>query len=380
MIVNNAMETFTIRITLESDTTTRSKEEMKAVVRASRRLRSAARQHGVAKLDMGAPGSFLVARQSLGPSPFVSFSTKPRASPPPLPEPLVIDVDDKCKIEYIDVKPEDLSAATPTLVLIHGAPGTYRDFRHLIPLLKDRGVRVVGVNLPGFAGSTILDTTNYYDHISAFPSVQLTYKAMQGVLKASDNVFVLGHSFGGHAAVHFTGINADEQRINIKGLVLLAGAGHRPHQALSPRLNDFLWKMLRSGLPMIESTSKWLVRQLYIKSFKFPDSKLPDYFTAGIVRCATADFPLFARHLEKNRALPSFLAWAKDDALIEEEIFLDVSAVCHPGPRLAFKKGGHNVQKTKAAFLADELTDWMDNVVQGKEQSEVYSTNVEIHP
>lgn len=57
---------------------------------------------------------------------------------------------------------------------------------------------------------------------------------MQGVLKDCDNVFVLGHSFGGHAAVHFTGINADEQQIGIKGLVLLAGAGHRPHHALNP--------------------------------------------------------------------------------------------------------------------------------------------------
>ncbi|GMF12924.1 unnamed protein product [Phytophthora lilii] len=303
-----------------------------------------------------------------------------RSSPPQLPEPSFVNVNGKCRIEYIDVKPEDMAAATPTLLLIHGAPGTYRDFRHLIPLLKDRGVRVLGVNLPGFAGPTILDTGNYYEHISAVPSVQLTYKAMQGVLKDTDNVFVLGHSFGGHAAVHFTGINADERRINVKGLVLLAGAGHRPHQALSPRLNDLLWRMLRSGLPLIESSSKWLVRQLYIKSFKFPDSKLPDYFTAGIARCATADFPLFAEHLEKNRSLPSFLAWAKDDALIEEDIFLDVSAVCHPGPRLAFEQGGHNVQKTKASFLADELTSWMRDVVQGKELSEVYSTNMEIHP
>ncbi|KAG7387337.1 hypothetical protein PHYPSEUDO_014431 [Phytophthora pseudosyringae] len=198
---------------------------------------------------------------------------------------------------------------------------------------------------------------------------------MQGVLKDSANVFVLGHSFGGHAAVHLTGINAGERKIDIKGLVLLSGAGHRPHHALSPRLNEFLWKMLRSGVPAIERTSKWLVRQLYIKSFKFPDSNLPDYFTAGI---ATADFPLFAEHLEKSRALPSFLAWAKDDALIEEEIFLDVSAVCRPGPRLAFERGGHNVQKTKANFLADELARWMDDVVQGKERSE--ASNVQLHP
>ncbi|KAF1792394.1 hypothetical protein GQ600_7139 [Phytophthora cactorum] len=159
--------------------------------------------------------------------------------------------------------------------------------------------------------------------------------------------------------------HADEQRINVKGLALLAGAGHRPHQALSPRLNDSLWKMLRSGVPMIESTSKWLVRQLYIKSFKFPDSKLPT--TSRLASCV-APRPTS----QKNRSLPSFLAWAKDDALIEEEIFLDVSADLD-----WLRERGHNVQKTKAAFLADELTEWMNNVVQGRELSEVYSTNVE---
>ncbi|KAG1686199.1 hypothetical protein DVH05_007081 [Phytophthora capsici] len=345
-------------------------------MKAVRRVGSVARQRGAAGL-VGRSSSCFLATQHVS---FSSAVKQRRASPPPLPESLFVNVDDKCKIEYIDVKPEDLTATTPTLVLIHGAPGTYRDFRHLIPLLKDRGVRVVGVNLPGFAGSTVLDTSNYYEHISAYPSVQLTYKAMQNVLKEVDNVFVLGHSFGGHAAVHFTGINADEQKLRIKGLVLLAGAGHRPHQALSPRVNDFLWQMLRSGVPVVENASKWLVRQLYIKSFKFPDSKLPDYFTAGIARCATADFPLFAKHLEKNRSLPSFLAWAKDDALIEEKIFLDVSAVCHPGPRLAFEKGGHNVQKTKASFLADELADWMNSVVKGEDLSEEYSSDVQIHP
>lgn len=306
------------------------------------------------------------------------MSTKPR--PPPLPEPSFIDVDDKCTIEYVDVRPTDLTAATPTLVLIHGAPGTYRDFRYLMPLLQERGVRVLGVNLPGFGGSEVLDTTNYYEHISSVPSVRLTYRAMQSVLKDSDNVFVLGHSFGGHAAVHFTGINADEHQLNVKGLVLLAAAGHRPHKALIPPLNDLLWRLLRSDVPVLEQTSKWLVKQLYLRVLKFPDSSLPDYFTAGIVRCATADFSLFAEHLEKSSALPSFIAWARDDAFIEEDIFLSASAVCRPGPRLAFERGGHNIQKTKASFLADELTDWMKRIAQGDEHSEVYASNVEIHP
>lgn len=315
---------------------------------------------------------------------FSSFS-RPNSVPPTLPAPSFIDVGGKCRIEYIDVAPttvDDSSRPAPTLVMIHGAPGTYRDFRHIIPLLSERGVRVLGVNLPGFGDSQVLDRENYYDHVSALPSMHLTYRAVQQMLKGTEgDVFVLGHSFGGHAAVHFTGIDAEQREIDVKGLALLASAGHRPHKALLPRVNALMWRMLRSDIPAVEHLAKVIVTQLYTRLLRFPSRGFSmDYFAAGIARCASADFKLFNAHLERNAKLPAFVAWAKDDAFIEEEIFEAVSEQCRPGPRLAFEKGGHNIQKTKAKLLADELHQWMRSVVDGSHESKYQRHDVQLHP
>lgn len=298
--------------------------------------------------------------------------------PVELPLPSFVEVDGKCRIEYVDVQPAGVAADAPTLVLIHGAPGTYRDFRHMIPLLAARGVRVLGVNLPGFGDSQVLDRDNYYQHISALPSMYLTYKAVHQVLLGSNSpVFVLGHSFGGHAAVHFTGIDANEREIDVKGLALLASAGHRPHKALVPRVNDLMWRMLRSGVAPIEGLAKVLVEKIYTQWLKFPARGFtPDYFAAGIVRCASADFKLFSEHLTRNSHLPSFVAWAKDDALIEEEVFEAVSDCLRPGPRFAFEKGGHNIQKTKAEILADELHAWISSVLDGSHEEKYENGHV----
>lgn len=287
-------------------------------------------------------------------------------------------MDGKCVIKYVEFTPENATKATPTVILIHGAPGTYKDFRYLMPLLQQNNVRVLGVNLPGFDGSDVLDTENYYAHIDAVPSVQSTLDAVSKLCEGHENVFVLGHSFGGHAAMHFAGFNKEQQKINLKGLFLLASAGLKPHKALKPSVNHVMWQMLRSNVPILENVGKKLVHWIYTKHLRFPDNAPLEYYAAGIVRCATADYDLFRVHLESIKELPSFLAWARDDAFMQEEIFLDVAAECHPGPRFAFQKGGHNLQKTKAEVLAVEMAQWMEMVAAGKH--EAYTMDVKVLP
>lgn len=288
-----------------------------------------------------------------------------------LPAPSFIDIDYKCRIEYIDVpsvtpvNATDASTAlAPTLVLIHGAPGTYSDFRYLIPLLSTRGVRVIGVNLPGFGGSQVFDRENYYDRMSMHESVQLTHQAVQRILDSSPhgNVFVLGHSFGGHAAVHLTKLAGN----HVKGLALLSSAGHRHHRVIWPGGNSFMLWLLRSKVPMLENMARFIIAQVYIKLFKFQSHGLPiDHFSAGLVYSATADFQRFAEHLEHVSVLPNFVAWAKDDTFVQKEITEDVSRECRPGPRIVFDKGGHNIQKTQAPVLAKALAEWMRSVADG---------------
>ncbi|VDL74971.1 unnamed protein product [Nippostrongylus brasiliensis] len=37
-----------------------------------------------------------------------------------------------------------------SVVAIHGAPGSHKDFKYIAPLLQERGIRFIGVNMPGF--------------------------------------------------------------------------------------------------------------------------------------------------------------------------------------------------------------------------------------
>lgn len=41
-----------------------------------------------------------------------------------------------------------------TVVASHGVPGSHKDFKYLLPPLKEAGIRLVAINFPGF-GYTI---------------------------------------------------------------------------------------------------------------------------------------------------------------------------------------------------------------------------------
>lgn len=59
------------------------------------------------------------------------------------------------KVEYVDVYPlpsatlHAVNSPPLTALCLHGAPGSHRDFRHLIVHLTARNIRVVAPNFPG---------------------------------------------------------------------------------------------------------------------------------------------------------------------------------------------------------------------------------------
>ncbi|KAE8883732.1 hypothetical protein PF005_g21261 [Phytophthora fragariae] len=88
--------------------------------------------------------------------------TPPREAraPPPLPSPKYLNIRGRCTIEYVDIPPLEEALRgyeTPvTIVLVHGAPGSYNDFRYLVPVLEHHPhLRIIGLNLPGYAGSKV---------------------------------------------------------------------------------------------------------------------------------------------------------------------------------------------------------------------------------
>ncbi|KAF1323026.1 Serine protease family s33, partial [Globisporangium splendens] len=287
-----------------------------------------------------------------------------RTRPPPLPELRSFDVEGKCVIKYFDLQPAAHSpSSSPTIVLVHGAPGTYKDFRYLSPLLLEKNARVVGINLPGFGGSEVLDTANYYEHISAIGAAKIVYEVLAQLCRDEQNVFIVGHSFGGHTTINLAALNLEKTKVNLRGIALLASAGHRPHRTLWPATSAVFTKVVSSEIPIVSSAAQSLVHVVYTKVVGFPNNEPTSHYVSSLVRSSTTDYELFDEHVKKVAHIPAFVAWAKDDVHIEEEISQKVSDALHPGPRFTFDKGGHNIQKTQAELLAEELPKWTAEVI-----------------
>ncbi|KAE8976671.1 hypothetical protein PF011_g23947 [Phytophthora fragariae] len=100
------------------------------------------------------------------------------------------------------------------------------------------------------------------------------------------------------------------------------------------------------------------------------------HYIAGIVRAGTTDFGVIRKQVDMLRSLklPSLVAWSQNDEFMEEEIPRELARLCHPGPRLAFAGGGHNVQKTRAEQVAGALTRWIEDVLTEDTEGEQQST------
>ncbi|TYZ63418.1 hypothetical protein PybrP1_008367 [[Pythium] brassicae (nom. inval.)] len=286
---------------------------------------------------------------------------KNRSQPPPLPEPRAVTVAGNCVVKYVDVQPAKRTSRTPTIVLVHGSPGTYKDFRYLIPLLQHRA-RVIGINLPGFGGSEVLDMTRYYEHISAIGAATIVYDALAQVCKDDENVFIMGHSFGGHTTINLAAMNLEHAKLRLRGIGLLASAGYRPHRAMWPMTTTVIASIISSEVPVFSSLASSFVRVIYT-NMGFPGNEPTSHYVSGLMRVHSTSFDLVNEHVKLVAHLPSFIAYAKDDVHIEEEILERMSATCLPGPRFVFESGGHNIQKSKAEFLAVELMRWVDALV-----------------
>lgn len=303
-----------------------------------------------------------------------------REPPPPLPEPKQLDIHGRCRLEYVDVAPSQAptdGGQRLTMVMVHGAPGQYQDFKHLIPVLQQSHphARLLAVTLPGFGGSQVLHapetSDRYYDEISALPSARLTLQALEQLCPRehplNHNVFLIGHSFGGHTALNLAALNllGKPSGIDVKGIALLASAGCRPHRVLRPRSNALLVRVLRARPPLLAPVLPGLVKEIYTKLLQFASHAPPEHYVAGVVRAGTTDFNVVREHVEllRRARLPALMAWSRSDEYMEREIPEELAEIGPPGPRLAFVGGGHNIQKTRAEQLAAALRDWTDAVL-----------------
>lgn len=288
-------------------------------------------------------------------------SQRARPEPFPLPEPLALELGDKAIIKYIDIRPSSHTPQSPTIVLIHGSPGSYNDFRYLVPLLQSDSTRIVAITLPGFGDSEVVDPESYYDHVVPLGGARLALEALRRLCKDEESVFVVGHSFGGHTTINVAAFNEleKENKLKLRGIVLLASVGHHMPDSQWPIGSLVLSTLIRTELPVVSPIASYMARLVYTKLLKFPESAPTSHYASGMVRSGATDFDVVADHLQRVTHIPAFVAWAKNDMHLSEESSEKLSRACHPGPRIAFERGGHNIQKTQADVLATEMSKWI---------------------
>lgn len=233
----------------------------------------------------------------------------------------------------------------PVLLLVHGMPGSVRDFRWLTPLLWHR-FRCVRVDLPGFGGTpaAALRGRGTAAH-GAFLTDFLDALALK-------RVTVLGHSVGGAIALAMAALAPER----VSRLAMLAAPGVRAHRAWRgayPRASALLLRQPVLGRLLLP------VAQAAFSRSGFPATTPPQAIYQALQFAGALDFDVQARLLAGLR-LPTLVSWAEDDHLVEPAVAQQLGQLAPPGPRLTFPTGGHNIQKTRAKDLAIALCKWTD--------------------
>jgi pimeloyl-ACP methyl ester carboxylesterase len=233
----------------------------------------------------------------------------------------------------------DEGAATP-IVMVHGLPGSARDFRWLAPHLSERA-RCVRVDLPGF-GETPSEVAT-----GMTPADQAGFVAAVLSALALPACLLVGHSMGGVFASEL--VRRHPERV--AGVALISSPGVRPHAMLRRLPVRKLSALLAT--PVTRRLLRGPLRRGFLSSGfsrHFRDAEL----RRTIDMVARVDI---ARHAANLRAStkPTAVFWCADDPIIEGAVTDELARVAPDGPRHRYDDGGHNPQKAHAADLADRL-------------------------
>lgn len=239
--------------------------------------------------------------------------------------------------------------AGPCLVLIHGIPGSSRDFRWLTPCLP--GLRVVRPDLPGFGDTPV--RTGVGDRPEHAARIVL---GMMDALEL-ERVVAVGHSFGGSTVAELSRLAPDR----VSGCGFVASVGPRAHRGFR-KMSRPQWRGLSMALRV--PPLRWLLLPKLRDAYRragFPRGLADDALLRTVHRGAALSFPEHGVALAEV-GVSSLVAWALDDPLVEAGISEAVAAAVPEGPRLSFDSGGHNLQKSMAVELGGALVDYVHAV------------------
>ena len=170
----------------------------------------------------------------------------------------------------------------PTLIFIHGSPGTWKAFEHF---MRDPSLlfhyRMVSVDRPGFGNSGFGDAVSIVEQ-------SLLLLPIFDIVKNGKPIFLAGHSLGGPLVIKM----AADYPTAVKGIMLMAGS---VDPALEPVEN---WRMQAEKFPF---------KMLMPGAFRPSNTELV-YFKKDVIALAE-DFPkvicdVYLVHGDKDPLVP----------------------------------------------------------------------------
>lgn len=242
---------------------------------------------------------------------------------------------------YVEFGGEQIAYTTegdgPTVLAVHGLPGSARDFRWIATAFSN--ARFIRVELPGYGESTR----------SGFVGMNIATRA-DTVMRVADRLRIehaalIAHSAGGVVAAHLAARHPER----FTAVALIACPGPYPHPAI--QLTRRLASILESK---VARTLALPVQRGLYRLAGFSSSLSDDVRTYTSLDAAAQSFDDH-RHNLQAMTQPTLTAWAADDRMIPNSLFEALEELVPAGPRLRFDRGGHNVQKTMATEIAREF-------------------------
>lgn len=232
----------------------------------------------------------------------------------------------------------------PTFVLVHGLPGSARDFRWLAPVLASHGARVVRIEMPAF-GETPLATEPDASVEARGRFVVDAIGALELDRSLSRKPCLVGHSMGGVVGTMAAILAPDL----FSGLALVSSPGLRVHRGFREARPRTVEAIL--SLPFAERALRKPLRRTFERTgFRHAT----DLGIRHTMRCiAVTDVEAHGRRLRSLRP-PVLHAFCARDPFIERAVF-EETARAIGGPVLRFAEGGHNPQKHQAVELGEAL-------------------------
>lgn len=225
----------------------------------------------------------------------------------------------------------------PPIVLVHGVPGSGRDFRWLAPPLS-AGARVLRLDMPGF-GETPTRTAPGLAPVDRARFVLAFIDAL-----GLERPLLAGHSMGGIVVTAAASLVPN----GLAGLVYVAAPGYTRHAGFAKPL----WLFARAiDAPVVSRLVRHVMRRGFVAQGFKGHSEEVLFRTLRTVQHTDID-----QHAERLRRLrvPALVSYSEDDRLIEAAI--GAALVRGLGARsLVFPDGGHNPQKAHAMELAPAM-------------------------